>query len=373
MVFYAIFACTPLLVALAVKQYYQCPINESKRARRAFLFFSGLILWLVIALRDKEVGSTDSAHYYRHWDNMAFRNVEGLMENFVKSRMEPGYLCSTWLLSKIFPHPQFAFVCSGLVFTISVCLFIYRNSDHVVISFIMFITWGLYGFMVQGLRQGLAMSICLFSIESVKKRKLWKFIFQILLALTFHKSAIVFSIVYFLPWKRLSLTSKLQMFSASVALIACSAIVIVIGTTLLNREYSVEVQEGGGYVALTLYIMLVLGGTLFIQHSKTVENVSYNVVLLGTEEERRSDTLFFALTLISFSFFVMRYTGMGIMERISFYFQFGQLILLPKVIKRFDKGSQNIAYTFAILLSVLLLMFRVENTALAPYKFFFLD
>lgn len=372
MVFYAIFACTPLLVALAVKLYYQCPINDSNRAKRAFLFFSGLILWLVIAFRDKAVGSTDSAIYYERWENMSFRNIEGLKENILKSRMEPGFLCAVWILSRVFQHPQFIFVLSGLLFSISVCLFIYRNSDNVVISFILFITWGLYAFMVQGLRQAVAMSICLFSIESVKKRKLFRFIIQVLIAFLFHKSAIVFAVVYFMPWKSLSLVSKLQMLVASLILIACSALIVFIGNTYFDGYYTATIQDGG-FVALSLYVIVLLGATLFVQHSKPIEDASYKVVLLGTEKERRDEAFFFALTVIAFSFFIMRYTGVGIMERISFYFQFGQIILLPCIVKRFDKNSQSIAYSIAVILSVLLFMYRVETTGLTPFKFFFLD
>lgn len=87
MVFYAILACTPLLVALAVKLYYQCPINESKRAKRAFLIFSGLILWFFIAFRDKGVGSTDSLSYFTNWENMAFRNFEGLKDKIGRAHV----------------------------------------------------------------------------------------------------------------------------------------------------------------------------------------------------------------------------------------------------------------------------------------------
>ena len=130
MLFYGLFACTPLLVALVVKLYYQCPIRENKRAKRAFLVFSGLILWLIIGLRDSSMGSTDSYKYYLNWRNMAIRNLEGLKANIADSRMEPVYLCTAFLLSKVFPHPQFTFVLSGLFFTIAVCRFIYKNSDE---------------------------------------------------------------------------------------------------------------------------------------------------------------------------------------------------------------------------------------------------
>lgn len=373
MFFYAVFASTPLLVALAVKLYYQCPIDEDKRAKRAFLFFSGLILFLVIALRDKGVGSADSSNYYRHWDNMAFRNFEGLKENIAKSPMEPGYLCTVWVLSKIFPNPQNVFVFSGLLFTLSACLFIYRNSPNVVLSFIMFITWGMYSFMVQGLRQAIAISICLFSIESVKKRKFFVFLLQILLAMCYHRSAIVFAMVYFIPWKKLSLVNNILMLSAAALLIASSPIIIYVGNEILQSNYN-RAFESGGLVTLILHIVLICGSFFFVRHYvRVADGVDYKVRLLGTEQDRRRESLFVTLAVIGFAFYTMRYTGIGAMERISFYFLCAQIITLPIIISRFDKGSRFIICAFAIILSILLFMYRVETTGLVPYKFFFLD
>lgn len=372
MVFYAIFACTPLLVALAVKLYYQCPISENKRAKRAFLFFSGLILWLVIALRDKVVGSTDSSVYYDKWDQLGFLNIQGLKENLTRSKMEPGFLITVWLLAHVFPNPQCVFVFSGLFFVVSVCLFIYRNSENVVISLIIFITWGLYGFMVQGMRQSVAMCICLFSIESVKKRKPFRFFFLILLAFFYHKSALVFSVMYFIPWKRFSMVNKVQMLLLAGVIFACGSLFVLIGNELVAGLYNLAVEEGG-YVALALYGILILGTFLFVQHSRKLSAEHYRVVLLFTEKQRREETLFIAMMIIGAVFFAMRYTTVMAIERISFYFQFSQMIVLPMIMKRFDERSRNIAYAFAVILSVLLFMYRVETTGLTPFKFFFLD
>lgn len=373
MFFYAAFASTPLLVALAVKLYYQCPIDENKRAKRAFLFFSGLILFLVIALRDKSVGSVDSSNYYRNWDNMAFRNFEGLKENIAKSPMEPLYLCTVWVLSKVFPNPQYLFVFTGLLYTVSACLFIYKHSSNVVLSFIMFITWGMYSFMVQGLRQAVAMAICLFAVESAKKRKVVLFLFQVILAASYHTSALAFGVVYFIPFKKLSFTNNMLITLAGVVLIGMSGVIIALGRELMQRDYNV-IYESGGLVTFILYLFIIGGAFFFVRHNEKVEGGSkYKVKLLGTKEERWAETLFVTITAIGFAFYTMRYTGLGIMERVSFYFLCGQIITLPIIIKRFDKGSRFILCAFAIILSILLFMYRVETTGLVPYKFFFLD
>ena len=371
MVFYTVLACTPLLVGLAVKLYYQCPINESKRAKRAFLFFSGLILFLVIALRDKEVGSTDSQNYFANWERHGFLNFEGLKDSLSRTRQEFGYICTIWVLAHAFPEGQWLFVFTGLLYSISVCLFIYRNSDNVVVSFVMFLTWGLYSFMVQGLRQAVAMSICLFAIESAKKRKLFRFIIQVFLAFCFHRSSVLFGMIYFIPWKKMCLVNKLQMLVCAVLLFFCSNILLEIGIEMTKSTYNVVAEEGG-FIALSLYAIVIFMGFFFIQHSKPAEDGQpYKVVLLSTEEDRRKETLFIAMTLIGATFYVMRYSSAVILERVSFFFMFGQMIVLPMAVKRFKPLSQTLIYSIAIILSVVLFMYRISTSDLLPYNLFF--
>ncbi|MBR2024066.1 MAG: EpsG family protein, partial [Clostridia bacterium] len=315
MVFYAMFACMPLLVGLAVKLYYQCPINESKRAKRAFIIFSGLILWFIIAFRDKSVGSLDSGRYYERWVEMAFRNVEGLIDNIARNRIEPVYLCTIWVLSHIFPEGQWLFILTGILYSVSVSLYIYRNSDNVVLSYVMYIALGGYTFMVQGLRQAIAISICLFAIESVKKRKIFRFIFQVLLAFCYHRSALAFAVLYFIPWKRLCLVNILQMLACAVVLFFSANILLEIGAEITKSDYSGSV-EGGGYIALSVYLIILVLALLFMQHSKPVEDKGeYKVVLLSTAEDRRKETLFVVMVGIGATFYCMRYSSAVILER----------------------------------------------------------
>ena len=375
MVFYTVLACTPLLVGLAVKLYYQCPINESKRAKRAFLFFSGLILFLVIALRDKEVGSVDSQNYFANWERHGFLNFEGLKDSLSRTRQEFGYICTIWVLAHAFPEGQWLFVFTGLFYSISVCLFIYRNSDNVVVSFLMFLTLGLYSFMVQGLRQSIAMCICLFAIESVKKRKIFRFLIQVFLAFCFHRSAVLFGMVYFIPWKKMCLVNKLQMLICAVLLYASASIILNIGVEVTKNAYADvygAIAKGEGFVALSIYCIIIATSFFFIQHSKPAEDGQpYKVVLLSTEEDRRKETLFIAMTLIGATFYVMRYSSAVILERVSFFFMFGQIIVLPMTVKRFKPLSQTLIYSIAIILSVLLFMYRISTSDLLPYNLFF--
>ncbi len=307
--------------------------------------------------------------YYNMWRNLSTMPFSELGDYIQTSGVEAGFASCVWLFSQFLSHPQWMFVLSGLFFVFSVCLFIYRNSEHVLISLIVFITWGLFTFMIQGMRQATAMCICLFAIESVKKRKIVPFILQILIAFCFHNSAIVFAIMYFIPWKKFSFINKIQMSIVSLGIILCGNLLMAFGNQLLDSYYELSVQRGG-YVAIILYAILIIGSVLFVKHSVRVPSRDYRVVLLYTEKQRREETLFIAMTILGAVFMIMRYTCVQAMERISFYFQFGQMIVLPMIFQRFDKQSRNTVYAFAIVLSILLFMYRVQASGLVPYEFF---
>ena len=74
--------------------------------------------------------------------------------------------------------------------------------------------------------------------------------------------------------------------------------------------------------------------------------------------------------MIGCCFYLMRYLGALAVERVSFYFMFGQLVLLPQAIKCFDGNSKIIINTVVIVLSIALFIYRLSGSDLVPYMFF---
>ena len=110
--------------------------------------------------------------------------------------MEGGYQVVTWILSHIFKDGQWLLFLSGAFMSFSVCRFVNRNCKNPMFALMAFNCLGLFNFMVQGLRQAIAMCICLWAIEYCKKGQLLKFLGTVGAACLFHASAIVFTVVY---------------------------------------------------------------------------------------------------------------------------------------------------------------------------------
>lgn len=363
MIPYLVLAGAPLIFSRFVRACCKNPLNSSGKAKKTYLFLCGVTLFLIIALRDPTVGSTDSLNYYNNWKTLStldFSSARVFIENH---KMEPGYLYSVWVLSRVFVHPQWVFVLSGLLFSISVCRFIYINSDDVVLSIVMYICLGLYTFMVQGLRQSVTICICLFAIELAKKRKLTKFAILMLIAWFFHHSSIVFVLTYFLFWKEFSTKEKLQMLIGATAMLLTTPLFVRYGNQLIDREYG-QTVDSGGFVFLATYLIIIFVAFVFMPMKKRHAGTD------SLQKEVCSDSFFLALTMIGCCFYFMRYIGALALERISFYFMFGQLITLPSVIKNFDEKSRILINALVIALSISLLSYRLNGSDLVPYQFF---
>lgn len=353
MFWYLFFATVPVMLSLIVSLSYKKSIKVNDKAKRTFLLWCGIAMFLMIALRNKDVGSNDSNNYYENWELLSGLSFESFKAFTTESNFEAGYLLFVWVFSRIFPSGQFVFILSAILFAIAVSRFIYKNSEDPELSFVMFICLGLYTFMAQGLRQSMAMSMCLFAIEFCKKRKFLPFILLVLLATTFHTSAIVFVVTYFIYGFTLNIRTGIVSVCAAGLLLVFSRQIAAIGNMIFEREYVGEV-ETGGFVAVAIYIIIL----------------ALAIIFAGKRRKEKDYSFFVFMTMLGAVFYLMRYTEVQIAERISFYFMFGQLIVLPSAISRFDKHVSFIVKCVVIALSFLLFAYRLNGDGLVVYRFF---
>lgn len=353
MLVYLFLVASPILISPFVRGYYKTRIDDDPRAKRTFLFWCGLILFLVIALRHRDLGSVDSTNYYNNWIKMSVMPKSYLPAFLELSDFESGYLITVWILSRVFPDPQMLFVLTGILFSTAVCRTVYKNSEDPVLSMVMYISLGLYTFMVQGLRQAIAMSICFFAIEFCKKRKIIPFALLMALAFAFHRTSLIFSIVYFLYGLKFDRKTKLIIPALALVLFMLSPLLVRYGNEFLDRDYEL-VETSGAIIATAIYVIIIAVAYMFLSEKNCDENT----------------TFFIFLTVIGLAFYMTRHFGMQMMDRISFYFMIGQVMVLPAVIKRFERNSRHLINTAVCILCILLFMYRLNTSFGIEYMFF---
>ena len=353
MIPYLILALSPVLIGSFFQLRYNRSIHSNDNHKKAFLWLFGLVLFIMIAFRNPYVGSTDSINYYNNWEDLSHATLSETIDFIDATTMEGGYILTVWVLSKVFINPQWVFILSGLLFTVSICRFIAKNSADAILSAVMFVTLGLYSFMVQGLRQAIAMSILLFAIEFCKKRKFIPFLMLVLFATLYHKTAIVFVFLYFLYGIPLNALTYTCAIGCSVGLIALSVPIVNVANQLFESDYNQSI-DSGGFIATAIYLIILIVATLF--KPKDGDQLHYS--------------FFWMITALGCTTYIMRYTGTLAAERISFYFLFGQVIILPEVIRTFKKRDRFLIKMLVIFLCVALFFYRNNGSDLDPYRFF---
>lgn len=350
---YVLLSALPIVMMLIINTFFKKQLNSSPDTKKWFLFLCGTVIFLSFALRNSCVGSDDSLGYYNTWRQLEPMSI-GSVESYIEgSKMEGGFIYTVWVWAKVFKEPQMIFVITGAIYTFAVCRFIYLNSEDVLMGVIMFITLGLYEFMFQGMRQAIAMSICLFAFEFCKKRKILPFIVLIVLAMCYHRTAGIFFVVYFLFGIPMNGLSILISGIAGAVMLGASSFIAQIANSILDREYTSAVV-GGGYIALIIYVLIF-------------------VVALILKEQVKDDktfAFFFFVMLFGAVIYTTRYTDVRIAERISFYFMFAQMVVLPNSIQKLEKNTRQILKIVILMLCLLLYYYRLGDSVMVPYEFY---
>lgn len=351
MALYIVLAVCPIVFSFFFKNLNAAEPEKRNKSRKTYLFAIGVVVFLFLALRNKKLGSTDTVNYY----NMMERAIGcGSFSSYYNpDGVESGFQLFVYLLSRVFKSPQMILVVSALIYTFAVCFFVYHNSKDAALSVTMYIALGLMQFNMQGMRQSIAMSICIMAYEFVKRKKLIPFLLAVLLAVQFHRTAVVFVAVYPLVYFKFDLKSFLIFGVLACCVFAFSGRIIALANKLFDSNYHVNI-DSGGYIATLIYFLIIVFSCVFDANLKHNEGIG---VLY--------------LTCLGLICYLLRYFGTLAAERISFYFMFGQIILLPNAINCFEQKSRVAIKTFAYIFIIALFAYRLMGSEFVPYRFCF--
>ena len=278
-------------------------LHESKKQKRQFYLICGFVMLFIMGLRHYSLGSLDTLNYYN-----AMKRATGSIswENFYNpDYFEVGAQLFIYSLSRAFKDPQWLLVITSLIYIVAIFYFIDNNSNDIPLSITLYISLGLMIFNLQGMRQSIAMSICLFAYEQAKRKHLIKFLVLIIIAVTFHQTAIVFLPVYIVCRLKFSHKNMVIMFLISLLVITNASRITFIANSLFDRSYNTAINQGG-FVAMLIYIIILII-TLFFDYQL---------------KDGNTKTPLLYILIIGLVSYMLRYFGTLAAERISFYFMF---------------------------------------------------
>ena len=316
------------------------------------LIFSAMIL--LLGLRHPSMGS--DLGYYREYGYLhsydqlsaySWKTVFSLNEFL---NYEWGYVILNKLIGSLTggSRQMLLLVCAGLSL-IPVGAIVYRSSEQPLLSAVIYMGISPFLLLFSGLRQGIAVGICAYSLRYIFDRKPWHFLAAMLLAVLFHDSAVVFLAAY--PVYYLKLNGSLRW---------CT--VPVIGAVYLLRRplfrivgslfSSYSASSAGGFALFLIFCAMYLFCCVFMDHSDERVNGLANL-------------FFCACICQTFG------TISSLAIRVGYYYIMSLILLLPGVLKQMKKPGERRILEGIILLCFIyqgLNMLRSTGWAMAyPY------
>ncbi len=230
--------------------------DEKQKRRRIFLCLSCAELVIFVSMRGISVGADTKTYVdaLKHYTGISIAELftAPLVYPF---DFEPGYFFFTKLCGFLrFPVPVF-FAVIALVIYAPVFRYIEKFSVNPWLSVLIYFALTFFPYSLGIFRQMMALSIVLRGIEFIAERKFIKYLLVILLAASFHITALVMLPLYFLlniDWSNLKLVAGIL--AAEAFLLVGGRYVISLATVVfpqfkhyLGGEYD---TQGGSYTNL---------------------------------------------------------------------------------------------------------------------------
>lgn len=307
-------------------------------------FFTIYIYSLLIGIMRNELHGVDSISYQGLYYYKGNSPIISIMLDFVSDN---GY----YFLGKIVHDIGVDFWgFRAILYIITFSIFahvIYKESKNVSISFLCY--FGI-GFLVLDfciLRQAAACSICFYAFRYLKEKEKVKFVFLVLLAATFHKTAIFYLVLLALTSdkvKKLSIVKKIVLVLGAVLV---GQFILPLMYQFYSNDYSNLSIKGEGEMLLIAYAFLILAmGYYYKKNKDSSMQIEYDT--LFTSIYAQIIALFFSLFTRVTNYFAMMFT----------------LVIPDFVMKRKDR---NVYLLIIIFVFSILYYLGIQGADMVPY------
>ena len=343
MLIYLCLAVGELLLGVQYSKYDQFDLERSKKW---VWFFVCFLMWFVIGFRGLNVG-TDTGGYYNHLlalSNYSFSDIPQYIDNDV------GFYYVLKVLSMVSTSPLWFTISTSFLSCLGVWDYVRCSAKNPVMALFYFITLTNFWFMMTGIRQSFAISLCLISFRYIEKRKPISFAVVVFFAFMCHKSALIFAPMYFIA--NMEVGKKSVLWSAVLTAIGVYGYEYFLEyiNDYLDYDYGVENVTNGG-INYLVFLAIIL--------------IAYNYRKRWMR--RNSDTASMNTSIIATMLWTFRLFSRTA-ERPSLYFQPSLSVVISNALAEIH-GTKN-ENALRILFAIVALTLYIKRSLGMPYVFF---
>lgn len=329
--FYSILIFVAILIYARKK-----PIEQQ---HKKFCVVSFFMLFLLLSCRHPymgvDLGWGNKSGYLYSFNVLGHYSFREILKLGGYLNYEKGYVIFNKLVSLISNEQQFFLGTCAFVGLLPIAIYIYKRSKIPLLSMLVFMGIPTFLIFFSGLRQAIAIGITVASMFFVENRKKLWFVLTILLATTFHSSAIIFLVAYPLYHMRTNNIGRLVMLAFIPVVFVFKEPLFLILSKLFTEN--AEMEETG---ALTLFLVFILIYVFLIVFNDTCE-------FKNADDEKQNGmiNLFYAACICQ-AFGGIYNTAV----RVGYYFMFYMVIAIPNTMENFKhlRVKYNSYYTIVM-------------------------
>ncbi len=358
-----------IVFILAVSMILNLLVRDKNYQKTLIVILSVTAMFLVCALKKDTVGR-DISGYEIIYNNTALYS----WSNFNYYYFEVGYL----LLMKIFVllfHSSFQLF-MGFIYAfifISLGFFIRHFSKNVTMSLLIYTCYIFFTFNLTGVRYSIALAFCMWAYILVDKHRrkitIIPFIILVLIAFLFHRSALLFFIVYIIyRFKWTPVRNLLYYLMLLVLALFRPVIMNYINNNI--KDFGTFSLNFGGNIIFVIGICFIMF-FLILPQKKYGFNDSQSLKL-GLLDEQRYRVYLKVLCFTSL-ILILAGTGTNDLSRVAMYFLIVIILAIPEVISKFELQSRiiaNISILMFFLAFYYITVLLPNAYDIIPYQFF---
>lgn len=338
-------------------------LNTSRstiKLRKLLILIYTLSLVIIIGCRSTDVGS-DTYLYsleYMKFNSFSFDEIN------ISLKSEFGYKLLQIFFNLIGAPWQLYLILTSIIIVFPYSILTYKYSRNVFFPFFLYLTIGIFAMNMTGIRQSIAVSICLLAFLLLEKKKDFAFFIVVAIATTVHYSAFVFFIIY--PICKLEYKD-----TKHLTLVLLAPIIVRFFSSGFNYVFSMlatDKQLATGYFSSVQMQLNPLAEAI-----PWVILISvYIIFLLFPELRTKENCLLFVITGIYVSCYELSH-ALYIATRLSFYFAPFMLILISNVFPNIKTYNEKIIVLSMILIcSILFFTLSIPGSSYSidNYSFF---
>lgn len=303
---------------------------------------------------------------YQFVDSGVYRTWYGNLTSdwsIIMQSKDPGFTIFALLLRNISTWPQAILIATSALIYSLVIYTLYHYSVIFELSIYLFLTNGLFLLSINGIRQFIAASIIFSAIRLLFDGKFFKYFLVILIASTFHASALIMIPVYFIARRKAwSIITLFLFLIVAVAYLKFDSLFPIFEEIIEGTQYAGNLnyfkRSGIGANIIRFFVVLLPLVLAFFERN--------NIKNLWDKSD-----IIFNLSILN-AIIMLFSTYNFIIARLCFYFQIYDILLIPILIKSIKKNIlKTTIYLGCIILYYIYLYYEIVYMFGINYRLIF--